>query len=60
MFDTLESLTKAAIGAVKLPFDIAADVLTMRGLLSDKEDGYTSEEVKEIVANLSNATKPSK
>lgn len=60
MFDVLESLTKATVGIVKLPFDVAADVLTMRGFLTDKKDGYTVEEVNEIMANLSNATKPSK
>ena len=58
MFDFLEDLTKAAIGVVKLPISVAADVVTLGGALTDKDKPYTAENVSDIVGNLDNATKP--
>lgn len=58
MFDILEDLTKAAIGVVKLPVSVVADVVTLGGALTDKDAPYTVENVSEIVKNLDNATTP--
>ena len=58
MFDILEDLTRAAIGVVKLPVSVAADVVTMGGVLTDKEVPYTVKNMSDIVENLGNATMP--
>lgn len=59
MFGSLiEGLTKAAVGAVTLPVKVAADVVTLGGALTDKEQPYTAEGVSDIMKNLDNATKP--
>ncbi|MDZ7824211.1 MAG: hypothetical protein U5K75_09385 [Ahrensia sp.] len=42
MFKILTSLTKAATAIVDLPVSVAADVMTMGGVLSDKDSSYTS------------------
>lgn len=51
------NLLKAAVGIVKLPVDVAADVVTMGGVLSEKKEAYTSKGVKQIMKNLDEATK---
>ena len=57
-----KSLLKATIGVVKLPIDVAADVVTMGGVLSGKnnlpgDDSYTESGVKKIMENLDKATR---
>lgn len=59
MFGMLESLAKAAVGAVTLPVSIAADVVTLGGSLTDKDKPYTASTVSDIVKNLEDAAKPS-
>ncbi|OQB10779.1 MAG: hypothetical protein BWY21_00086 [Parcubacteria group bacterium ADurb.Bin216] len=58
MFGFLEDVAKAAIATVKLPISLVADVVTMGGALTDKDEPYTVENVSDIVKNLDNATKP--
>lgn len=58
MFGIFEDLTKAVVGVVKLPIDVAADVVTLGGALTDKDKPYTAAEIERIVRNLNNATKP--
>ena len=58
MFGMLESLTKAAVGAVTLPVSVVADVVTLGGSLTDKDKPYTAGTVSDIVKNLEDATKP--
>lgn len=61
MFGMLGSLTKAVIGAVvETPVAIAADVVTLGGTLTDKDEPYTATSVKKVVGNLSDATEPDK
>lgn len=54
MFD---SLLKAAIGIVKLPIDVAADIVTLGGALTDKDEPYTVKGMSKIMDNLDDATK---
>jgi hypothetical protein len=58
MFGLIEDLAKAAVGVVKLPIDVAADVLTLGGSLTDKDKPYTAEGVSDVMQNLKNAVAP--
>ena len=58
MFGLLESLAKAAVGVVTLPVTVAADVITLGGALTDKDEPYTASAASDIVKNLTNAVKP--
>lgn len=53
-----ESLTKAALAVVTVPVGAVADVVTMGGVLTDREKSYTAEAVGDLVQNLKDATKP--
>ena len=57
MFGVLENLTRAAIGVVVSPVDMAADLLTMGGVLTDQEKPYTVQRAEDVMAALSKATK---
>lgn len=59
MFGILESLTKAALGAVTVPVGVVADVVTLGGALTDKKEPYTATAVSDVVKNLKDATRPS-
>jgi len=54
MFELLESLTKAAVGVVTVPVGIVADVVTLGGVLNDRES-YTKEAVSDVMDNLKDA-----
>ena len=59
MFGMLGSLTKAVVGAVvETPLAAAADIVTMGGALTDKDEPYTSTALKKVVENVEDATKP--
>lgn len=58
MFGMLESITKAALGVVTAPVVIIADVITLGGTLTDRDEPYTSSQISDVVQNLKNATKP--
>lgn len=58
MFGMLESLTKAALGIVTIPVGVVADVVTMGGALTDKDEPYTATAVSDVVKNLEDAAKP--
>lgn len=58
MFGMLESLTKAALGVVTVPVAVAADVVTLGGALTDKDEPYTASAVSDVVKNLEDAAKP--
>lgn len=59
MFGMLESLTKAVVGVVvETPIALAADVLTLGGALTDKEEPYTATTLKGVMKNVEDATKP--
>lgn len=55
----LGDLFKAALAVVTVPVAVAADVVTLGGSLTDKDEPYTATAVSDAVKNLGNATKPS-
>jgi hypothetical protein len=57
MFDTLTSLTKAAVGIATTPIAIAADVLTCNGIATDQKEAYTEAHLKRIMRNFEEALK---
>lgn len=58
MFDALTSLTKAVVGVVVTPVDIAADVITLGGALTDQKKPYTAQRAEQIMDNLKKACEP--
>ena len=60
MFEFLESLAKAAVAVVTVPVAVVADVVTLGGSLTDKEQPYTAEAVGDLVDNLKDATRPNR
>ena len=58
MFGMIESIAKAAVAVVTVPVAVVADVVTMGGVLTDKDKPYTAEAVEDFVENLKDATKP--
>ena len=58
MFGMLESLAKAAVAVVTVPVAAVADVVTLGGVLTDKEGTYTGEAVSDAMQNLKDAAKP--
>ncbi len=52
------SLLKAAVGVVVTPVAVVADVVTMGGALSDKDEPYTVTNCKKVYENLENAVDP--
>ena len=60
MFGMIESLAKAAAAVVTVPVAVVADVVTMGGVLTDKDKPYTAEAVEDFVDNLKDAATPDK
>lgn len=59
MFGILGDLTKAVVGVVvETPLAVAADVLTLGGAITDKDEPYTATALKVVMKNVENATKP--
>jgi hypothetical protein len=63
MFGILGDLTKAVVGVViETPIAIAADVITLGGTLTDKNqcggETYTSTAIKGVMKNIEHATNP--
>lgn len=58
MFGMLESLAKAAVAVVTVPVSVVADVVTLGGTLTDKDQPYTADAVGDLVDNLKDATRP--
>ena len=53
-----ESLAKAALAVVTVPVSVVADVVTLGGALTDKDQPYTATAMSDAVKNLRNATRP--
>lgn len=52
------NLLKAVVGVVvETPVAIVADVVTMGGVLTDKDQPYTATAVEKVVKNIENSTK---
>ena len=59
MFKLFGDLTKAVVGVVvETPIAVVADVVTMGGVLSDKDEPYTATALKGVMQNIENATDP--
>ena len=59
MFGIIGDLTKAVVGAaIETPIAIAADVVTLGGAMTDKDEPYTSTAIKRVMQNVENAAKP--
>ena len=53
------NLLKAAVGiAVETPLSIAADVVTLGGVLTDQRKPYTAQALEKVVENVERATDP--
>lgn len=58
MFEILGNLTKAVVGVViETPVAIVADVVTLGGAMTEKDEPYTATALKSVMQNLENATK---
>ena len=58
MFGMLGDLAKAAVGVViETPIAVVADVVTMGGSLTDKDQPYTATALEKVMENVENATK---
>jgi hypothetical protein len=60
MFGFIEGLAKAAVGVVTLPVQVVADVVTLGGALTDKDEPYTAKGVSDVMQNLQDAVTPDK
>lgn len=60
MFGFIEGLAKAAVGVVTLPVQVVADVVTLGGALTDKDEPYTVKGVSDVMQNLQDAVTPDK
>ena len=56
---TIGDLTRATVGVVvETPIALMADVATMGGVLTGKDESYTASALKNVVENVKNAAKP--
>lgn len=53
MFGILKSTLKAASAVVDIPVAVVADVVTVGGVLSDKDTSYTEAAAGRLVKNVS-------
>ena len=59
MFGILGDLTKVVVGVViETPIAVAADMLTLGGSITDKNEPYTATALKGVMKNIEHATKP--
>ena len=58
MFDIFKNLTKAALGAAFSPVSIAADMVTLGGVLSDRDEPYTVSSMRAVMRNIELAVNP--
>lgn len=58
MFGMLTSLAKVAVGVVATPVALVADVVTLGGALTDKDQPYTADALSDVLQNLKDAATP--
>lgn len=58
MFGIFESAIKAASAVIDIPVSIAADVVTLGGVLNDKDGSYTGDAAGRFVDNVKNIANP--
>lgn len=55
----LDDLTKVVVGVViKTPAAIVADVVTLGGAMTERQETYTGEALGEVMDNIDNVTRP--
>lgn len=59
MFDFLTKTVKLAANVATLPVSVAADLVTMGGALTDRDEPYTAEHAKRVMTNVEDLTKGS-
>jgi len=55
MIKLIEDLGRAAIGAALLPVDLAADIVTLGGTATEKDETYTGKRLGQIGSALDEA-----
>ena len=60
MFGMLESLAKAVVGVVTIPVNVAADVVTLGGAITETDKPYTVTAIENVFDNITNAVTPTK
>lgn len=60
MFSIIGDIAKAAVGVVTSPIAVTRDVLSATGITEETKRSYTEKQLKDIVKNLENATKPNR
>lgn len=55
IFGSLQKLTKATVRTALTPVDVVADILTIGGSITDREESHTESALKEIVELLGEA-----
>ena len=58
MFKMFENLTKAVVGAVFSPVSMAADLITLGGVLVDRDEPYTVSSLRQVMRNMDLAFDP--
>lgn len=58
MFDFISDVTKAVANVVVTPVAMIQDFVTLGGVLTDREETYTMERLKDAASNLNKAIKP--
>ena len=58
MFGILKSAVKAASSVIDVPVSLAADAVTLGGVLNDKDESYTSDAIGRFVQNVSDIADP--
>lgn len=57
MFGLITLTLKAALSVVDIPVSMVADVITLGGVLNDKDTIYTGDAASRLIDNVSNITK---
>lgn len=52
MFDLLTKTVKLAVNVATLPVSVAADVVTMGGAMTDRDEPYTAAHAKRVMTNV--------
>lgn len=58
MFKTLTNLTKGILGIAFSPVSVAADFITMGGLMTDHREPYTATTLRQAMRNMELAFDP--
>lgn len=60
MFNFIESTLKSAASVVTIPVSVVADVVTLGGALTDKDQPYTADAASDLMKNIKDIGSPGK